>query len=135
MELVSPKTHSDPRKKEIARDTGKAEKAANRTAAHNPNALASFICEVRAETRLTTQAQRPGPRGRSIATWTRWPDSLQRMVDHVVMDTPSSPVSSPNTSYRHDEQSRHATRSNKTVCLSAHHETVYVQPQCRAHTR
>ncbi len=30
--------------------------------------------------RLTTQAQRPGPRGRSIATWTRWPGSLQRMV-------------------------------------------------------
>ena len=29
---------------------------------------------------LTTQAQRPGPRGRSIATWTRWPGSLQRMV-------------------------------------------------------
>src|SRR6266851_8897185 len=30
---------------------------------------------------LTTQAQRPGPRGRSIATWTRWPGSLQRMVE------------------------------------------------------
>ena len=30
--------------------------------------------------RLTTQAQRPGPRGRWIATWTRWPGSLQRMV-------------------------------------------------------
>ena len=28
----------------------------------------------------TTQAQRPGPRGRSIATWTRWPGSLQRKV-------------------------------------------------------
>src|SRR5438093_980117 len=25
-------------------------------------------------------AQRPGPRGRWIATWTRWPGSLQRMV-------------------------------------------------------
>ena len=31
-------------------------------------------------TALTTQAQRPGPRGRWIATWTRWPGSLQRMV-------------------------------------------------------
>src|SRR5216684_1506021 len=31
--------------------------------------------------RLTTQAQRPGPRGRSIATVTRWPSSLQRMVE------------------------------------------------------
>ena len=30
--------------------------------------------------RLTTQAQRPGPRGRSIATGARWPGSLQRMV-------------------------------------------------------
>src|SRR2546427_5843371 len=29
---------------------------------------------------LTTQAQRPGPRGRPLATWTRWPGSLQRMV-------------------------------------------------------
>jgi hypothetical protein len=29
---------------------------------------------------LTTQAQRPGPRGRPIATTTRWPGSLQRMV-------------------------------------------------------
>src|SRR6266700_2477423 len=29
---------------------------------------------------LTTQAQRPGPRGRPIATWTRWPGSLQRVV-------------------------------------------------------
>src|SRR5439155_4808946 len=28
----------------------------------------------------TSQAQRPGPRGRWIATWTRWPGSLQRMV-------------------------------------------------------
>src|SRR5258706_2366998 len=32
---------------------------------------------------LTTQAQRPGPRGRSIATWTRWPGSLQRMVRRI----------------------------------------------------
>src|ERR1035441_8247604 len=30
---------------------------------------------------LTTQAQRAGPRGRSIATWTRGPGSLQRMVE------------------------------------------------------
>ena len=30
--------------------------------------------------RLTTQAQRPGPRGRPLATGTRWPGSLQRMV-------------------------------------------------------
>src|SRR5438309_1800741 len=29
---------------------------------------------------LTTQAQRPGPRDAWIATWTRWPGSLQRMV-------------------------------------------------------
>ena len=29
---------------------------------------------------LTTQAQRPGPRGRWIATRARWPGSLQRMV-------------------------------------------------------
>src|SRR5438034_1195364 len=29
---------------------------------------------------LTTQAQRPGPRNAPIATWTRWPGSLQRMV-------------------------------------------------------
>jgi len=28
---------------------------------------------------LTTQAQRPGPRGRSIATRARWPGSLQRI--------------------------------------------------------
>ena len=28
----------------------------------------------------TSQAQRPGPRGRSIATGARWPGSLQRMV-------------------------------------------------------
>ena len=33
---------------------------------------------------LTTQAQRPGPRGRPIATWTRWPGSLQRMVRRLV---------------------------------------------------
>jgi hypothetical protein len=30
--------------------------------------------------RLTTQAQRPGPRGVWIATRGRWPGSLQRMV-------------------------------------------------------
>ena len=30
--------------------------------------------------RRTTQAQRPGPRGRSVATRTRWPGSLQRMA-------------------------------------------------------
>src|SRR5438093_10118697 len=30
--------------------------------------------------RRTTQAQRPGPRDAWIATWTRWPGSLQRMV-------------------------------------------------------
>ena len=30
--------------------------------------------------RLTTQAQRPGPRGRAIATTARWPGSLQRLV-------------------------------------------------------
>ena len=29
----------------------------------------------------TTQAQRPGPRGRWIATVMRWPGSLQRMVE------------------------------------------------------
>ena len=29
--------------------------------------------QIPAEEDLTTQAQRPGPRGRSIATWTRWP--------------------------------------------------------------
>src|SRR5689334_19694972 len=29
---------------------------------------------------LTTQAQRPGPRDAMIATVTRWPGSLQRMV-------------------------------------------------------
>jgi hypothetical protein len=29
---------------------------------------------------LTTQAQRPGPREAAIATVTRWPGSLQRMV-------------------------------------------------------
>ena len=32
--------------------------------------------------RLTTQAQRPGPRDATIATVTRWPGSLQRMVRH-----------------------------------------------------
>jgi hypothetical protein len=31
----------------------------------------------------TTQAQRPGPRGRSIATAARWPGSLQRMVGDI----------------------------------------------------
>jgi len=30
--------------------------------------------------RLTTQAQRPGPRGRLLATWTRMAGSLQRLV-------------------------------------------------------
>src|SRR6266566_4771619 len=35
-----------------------------------------------ARCRLTSQAQRPGPRGRWIATRTRWPGSLQRMVRH-----------------------------------------------------
>src|SRR3989442_681674 len=30
--------------------------------------------------RRTTQAQRPGPQGRALATWTRWPGSLQRLV-------------------------------------------------------
>jgi hypothetical protein len=32
------------------------------------------------EQRLTTQAQRPGPRDAAIATVMRWPGSLQRMV-------------------------------------------------------
>ena len=36
---------------------------------------------------LTTQAQRPGPRGRAIATWTRWP---QRMVGGVNMSISSN---------------------------------------------
>jgi len=35
---------------------------------------------------LTTQAQRPGPRGRPIATATRWPGSLQRMVRPLSVD-------------------------------------------------
>ena len=30
--------------------------------------------------RPTTQAQRPGPRGATLATGARWPGSLQRMV-------------------------------------------------------
>jgi hypothetical protein len=33
---------------------------------------------------LTTQAQRPGQRGRTIATGIRWPGSLQRMVRRTV---------------------------------------------------
>src|SRR5213078_3930055 len=33
---------------------------------------------------LTTQAQRPGPRGRPIATEIRWPGSLHRMVRPLV---------------------------------------------------
>src|SRR5712691_4585026 len=33
-----------------------------------------------ARCRLTTQAQRPGPRDATIATVARWPGSLQRMV-------------------------------------------------------
>jgi len=32
------------------------------------------------DSRLTTQAQRPGPRDAWIATVMRWPGSLQRMV-------------------------------------------------------
>src|SRR2546425_290021 len=39
-----------------------------------------------ARSRLTTQAQRPGPRDAWIATWTRWPGSLQRMVSHTSKD-------------------------------------------------
>ena len=45
--------------------------------------LASKTDSVKSQTHrsgLTTQAQRPGPRGRSTATATRWPGSLQRMV-------------------------------------------------------
>src|SRR5437870_2792587 len=41
--------------------------------------LFTLVCAL-AKHHLTNQAQRPGPRERSIATWTRWPGSLQRMV-------------------------------------------------------
>src|SRR4051812_21907223 len=43
-----------------------------------------FGCRRELETKvhsgLTTQAQRPGPRARTMATVMRWPGSLQRMV-------------------------------------------------------
>src|SRR6266480_4341965 len=41
--------------------------------------LSSGECDFMSQ--LTTQAQRPGPRDAWIATWTRWPGSLQRMVE------------------------------------------------------
>jgi len=40
--------------------------------------------EISARRFVTLNDQRLGPRGRWIATWTRWPGSLQHMVDHVV---------------------------------------------------
>jgi hypothetical protein len=65
-------------------------KAGRETASNSPvlsELSASSFClcvpfdyAERATRRLTTQAQRPGPRGRRIATATRWPGSLQRMV-------------------------------------------------------
>jgi hypothetical protein len=42
--------------------------------------LSSAATEHDGKFHLTTQAQRPGPRGRAIATRARWPGSLQRLV-------------------------------------------------------
>src|ERR687890_19664 len=47
-----------------------------RTAAMKRSVKVLMACE----SRLTTQAQRPGPRDATIATGMRWPGSLQRMV-------------------------------------------------------
>src|SRR5438445_12149600 len=52
-----------------------------RPALNHPNALVdNKLFAHGVQSGLTTQAQRPGPRDAWIATWTRWPGSLQRMV-------------------------------------------------------
>ena len=46
---------------------------------------AHYYCERRS--RLTTKAQRPGARGRSIVTWTRWPGSCSAWLGGVVSNS------------------------------------------------
>ena len=76
-------TKRNPRhRRDISRPT-------NPTGDNGENRGQSNLCSLRcllfkspsvARSCRTTQAQRPGPRDAWIATWTRWPGSLQRMV-------------------------------------------------------
>src|SRR6266702_3958811 len=93
----------DDSSRDALRPVGGAQKIVNQpdiqTAAVGGNFIMRRCLHARALRCLRTQAQRPGPRRRSIATGARWPGSLQRMirpmnaVKHVVPRASTPPLS------------------------------------------
>ena len=79
--------------------------------------------------RLTTKAQRPGPRGRTIATATRWPGSLQRMVR--LFHTPL--MLNTTLTAQNDSSDPRVTGSN--VAANAHHSIIPNWQRFRASTK